>query len=307
MVGTTTKELNIYAESGSRDSILRQLRQQGHVRDVDVTLRTHGGDILNCIFSAEIIEMNGRKVLLISVADITERKQAEATLHNAHRELERLVRERTSQLRALAERLTRVEQEERRRISQILHEDLQQMLVGAKYRLSGLMKHNAEQSVQSAVEAVAGILDQAIQVTRTIGMDLRPPVLHESGLGAALLWLADDMRHKFGLTVEIQADPAAEPASENLRVLTFQAVRELLFNVSKHAGVKDAQVQTSVDADSIRVVVKDRGSGFDVTVRRPADLGLFSIRERMEFVSGQMQVASAPGQGTCVTLTLPLR
>ncbi len=307
MIGKTVKELNIYEDSGSRDLILQQLLQQGFVHDADVSLRTREGDIRKCIFSAEIIEMNGQRVMLTAVADITERKRAEAILLDSHRELEQLVQQRTSQLRALAKQLTQAEQDERSRVSRILHEDLQQLLVGVQYRLGGLMKDVSERKAQSALQDISLILDQAVHVTRSISCDLRPPVLHEAGLAAALVWLANDMRRKFDLAVDVQADPEAEPASEGLRTMVFQAVRELLFNVNKHAGIKEARVRTSVEADSLRVEVKDNGSGFNTVLSRPDSLGLFSTRERVGFFGGQVQVISAPGQGTCVTLTIPMR
>ena len=138
-------------------------------------------------------------------------------------------------------------------------------------------------------------------------MELRPPVLYELGLAAALNWLADQMKTDLGLTVEVQADAAAEPTSDDMRAFLYQSARELLFNVSKHAGVKAARVRVGGDgADNLRIEVSDRGAGFDVSASKPISLGLFNIRERAAHFGGRMETRSEQGQGTCVTITLPL-
>jgi two-component system, chemotaxis family, CheB/CheR fusion protein len=244
------------------------------------------------------------------VRDVTERRRAEEALRAAHGELERKVKERTEQLRALAEKLTRAEQAERRRIVRILHEDLQQLLAGAKYTLGSIRGGRSKAGRQAALEEVGGILEKAIQLSRSLSLGLRPPVLYESGLGAALEWLAGEMKEEFGLVVRLQGGGVAGPASEEKRDFLFHAVRELLFNVAKHAGTGTAQVRMArTGGGRLRIEVRDRGAGFDpdATRARQDTLGLFSIRERVESLGGQMQVASAPGHGTTVTLTVPLR
>jgi signal transduction histidine kinase len=121
------------------------------------------------------------------------------------------------------------------------------------------------------------------------------------------------MEQTCGLVVEFEADPRAEPDSEDVRILLFQSVRELLFNVVKHAGVRRARVtMVRSPRDRLRLVVADEGSGFDVEKFKTdgaaaTGFGLFSIGERLELLGGSMELESAPGRGTRVTVHAPCR
>jgi CheY-like chemotaxis protein/anti-sigma regulatory factor (Ser/Thr protein kinase) len=142
--------------------------------------------------------------------------------------------------------------------------------------------------------------------------DLSPPVLFEFGLIAALRWLGDRMQqHELAVAVDTALERLHLP--EDLAVVLFQSVRELLMNVVKHAGTGRAEVRLESAGPALRLIVRDEGPGFDSRVRTaaPASLGsngfgLFSIRERMRAVGGTLDIESSPGQGTTVTLTVPL-
>jgi CheY-like chemotaxis protein len=139
--------------------------------------------------------------------------------------------------------------------------------------------------------------------------DLSPPVLREFGLPAALTWLGDHML-PHGLSVAVTIGKDFRELPEDQAVLLFQSVRELLMNVSKHAGTDRATVSLSMAADgTLRIAVEDAGKGFEgAAVDRPSDqFGLFSIRERMQVMGGTLEVDSSPGRGTKATLILPLR
>lgn len=242
------------------------------------------------------------------VRDITERKRVEELLKLANDELERKVKERTARLRELTIELTRNEQRERRRIAHVLHEDLQQLLAAAKYRVGELQECAANEDRRPLAEAAQSALDHAIQISRTLTVDLRPPVLYEFGLHAALEWLCQDMQSRFGMAVSFRSNETLEPASDDVRFFAFEAVRELLLNVAKHAGVKQAEVQVVPgDPDMFRLQVRDDGKGFHLTDNATRTFGLFSIRERAEGLGGGLTVDSAPGKGTCIRLSLPAR
>ncbi len=253
------------------------------------------------------------------VIETTYRKRYEEHLEDLNLELERRVTERTAQvqkqaeqLRALASKLNRAEQRERKRLAQILHDHIQQLLAAARMQVGWIKGYDDQQRMRTTAEEVYAILREAIDACRSLVTDLSPPVLHEVGLGAALDWLAARMLEKHHLEVQVRSDTVAEPASEEVRVLLFECVRELLFNVVKHAGVADAQVALLRARDhQIRIVVRDEGAGFDpdmLTERRSdaASFGLYSIQERLAHLGGRMTVASAPGEGSRVTLTAPL-
>jgi signal transduction histidine kinase/HAMP domain-containing protein/ActR/RegA family two-component response regulator len=217
----------------------------------------------------------------------------------------RLAEERAGQLRALAAELENAEQKERRRLSTVLHDHLQQLLVGGKFGLSTLQGDGRPAREQEAVNRVMEALDEAILLTRSLTVELSPPALHERGLAGGLEWLGREMKRVHDLTVLVEVDPAAEPAAEDLRVFFYQAVRELLFNVVKHAKAKTARVELSSDARGrVRVSVADSGKGFDPNEVENGGFGLFSIRERLGYLGGEMTVESAPGAGARFTLTI---
>lgn len=219
--------------------------------------------------------------------------------------------ERAARLRVLAGELTLAEQRERRRIAMILHDHIQQLLVAAKLRLAILGRH-ADPSVQHASEEVQRLLSESILASRSLTTELSPPVLNEAGLKAGLEWLAGWMNDKHGLAVDLTMEQDPLPLADDVRALLFESVRELLFNVVKHSQVGSVTVTMRRVDGQVRVVVADRGAGFDPAVIRPADqmgggFGLFSIRERLDLVGGRLEVESAPGQGTRVVLAAPLR
>ena len=158
---------------------------------------------------------------------------------------------------------------------------------------------------------MSAILDEATDPAHTLTVELSPPALHEQGLVAGLQWLASDMHRKHGLTVHVQGGPGAEPETIAVRVFLYEAARELLFNVVKHAGVRNAEVRVDRLGDGrVQVTVTDAGVGFEpgqleVMDAQLSHFGLFSIRERLSFLGGRMDVESAPGGGSRFSLQVP--
>jgi signal transduction histidine kinase len=234
--------------------------------------------------------------LFISNATLEERvKQRTADLE-----------QRTSQLRVLASDLTRAEQRERRRLAKILHDHMQQLLVGAKFRVASLKRWRGKQPDSIAAD-LDSILDDCIAASRSLTAELSPPVLHDAGLVPALEWLGQWVKEKHQLTVHVDAGADVGVVRDEVRVLLFEAVRELLFNVVKHSGVMAASVQVTREDGKLQVVVADQGSGFDppgvlVPTKAGGGFGLFHIRERLDLVGGRMEIESARGKGALFRL-----
>ncbi|HYK88751.1 MAG TPA: PAS domain-containing protein, partial [Acidobacteriota bacterium] len=223
----------------------------------------------------------------------------------------RALEHRTAQLRKLASELTHTEERERRQLAQAIHDNLQQLLVGAKLSNDSLRRRCETKAQLDVVEQLGEFLKESLDAARSLTFELSPPVLYDVGLAAALEWLGRWVQSKYGLTVAVKAAKNAEPQNEDVRVLLFQATRELLFNVVKHAQVKTAEVRMSrVEGHRVRIEVKDKGVGFD-----PAKLGgdglkggfgLFSIRERLDLLGGQIDIESSPEDGSRFSLLAPL-
>ncbi|HEX7008483.1 MAG TPA: PAS domain S-box protein [Phycisphaeraceae bacterium] len=240
-------------------------------------------------------------------------EQLNATLEQQVAERAAVAERRAAQLRVLSSELIRAEQRERRRLARTLHDHLQQLLVAAKLRVGLITSHpGANPELRESIRQIDDLLNQSIEASRSLTVELSPSILYDVGLRAALEWLARQMQQKHHLCVHVEARDEDEPPTEDLRVLLFLAAQELLFNVVKHAGVREAWVQLSRQNQHIQLVVEDHGKGFnttDLNKQQPASssFGLFSIQERTQLLQGQMEVESAPDRGTRVTLRVPLR
>jgi PAS domain S-box-containing protein len=209
------------------------------------------------------------------------------------------------QLQSLASELSLSEEQERRRIATNLHDRIGQSLAFARLTLASL-------SQQGPIKEVRELIEQAIVDTRSLTFELSPPVLYELGLVPALEWLAHKIQQEHGIQTRFHDDGQPKPMDEKFGVVLFQAVRELLVNVVKHARATHARVLLRREADALRIIIEDDGVGFEVsnvTVRPDAirTFGLFNIRERMEYLGGRVKIRSEPGSGTRVTLMAPLK
>jgi signal transduction histidine kinase len=218
----------------------------------------------------------------------------------------------TVQLRNLTGELAQAEERERRRVAGVLHDSIQQLLVGARYGVETLRGQCRAEAFQQTIHHVDDLLGRCLETSRSLTMELSPPILYEAGLAPALKWLGRWFQQTHGLIVNVAADDQALADTEPIRVTVFHAVRELLFNVVKHAKVRRARVHMSrVGENRIKILVTDKGAGFEPTRLQAGEgktggFGLFSLRERLALLGGQMEVESAPGRGSRFTLIVPL-
>jgi signal transduction histidine kinase len=207
------------------------------------------------------------------------------------------------QIRRLAAQLAAVKEQEREKLAQSLHDDLAQLLIVARLKLHQQRRRPAEQTMQE----IDNVLDQCLTYTRSLMSDLMPRELSHGELNAALRWLAAPM-HEHGLTVVVNVPDDAVILAENTAITIVKCVRELLFNVLKHADTQEAFLTMVVTDDIVRVIVQDRGRGWNVTPMggsAPHTFGLFSVQQRVELLGGRLEITSKPGSGTRATLTVP--
>ncbi len=316
LLGKSALDLNIARDIQARKSAFEDLKARGFYRNREFRVWNRAGQEFVALSSADVITLDGRQVVLASTLNITERKQAEEELRKAKEELELRVSERTrelahraDQLRAVAGELTLVEQRERSRLAKILHDHLQQLLVAAKFRVA-VLGRSADEVVKLAGKEVEELIDESIKSSRTLTAELSPPILHEAGLNEGLKWLARRMVDTQGLFVDLELQDIGT-IPEDSRILLFESVRELLFNIVKHASVRSAIVHLRRYDDCLQIIVSDQGKGFDPASLPPAGekgrgFGLFVIRERLELMGGRFEIQSSPGQGSRFILIMPV-
>ncbi len=228
-----------------------------------------------------------------------------AQLQDLNRTLEERVVARTEEVRRLASALTLPEQRERERIAEVLHDHLQQLLFGVQMKLAVL--GGAPEAERGAVAAEAdALLAEAMEATRTLTAELHPPVLLDDGLTVAVEWLAQHYGERYGLDVAVEADGPARLGRREVVILLTQCVRELLFNVAKHAGTGEARIEIA-SADGLRLAVIDEGEGFDTATvgRRLGGHGLRTLQDRLALLGGGLEIDSVEGRGTRATIRLP--
>lgn len=296
---------------------LRALKGESVVDEEEIIRTPATGELRHRQVSATPVRDSAGQIIgaVTVVRDISSYKRLERSLKELTHSLEARVAERTAevqrqadQLRALASELSQAEQRERKRLAEILHDHIQQLIVAAQMQIGALKREIRPEQREAIEQRVDSILEEALDVSRSLAVELSPPVLREAGLIEALHWLASRLQEQHDFTVHLRLASAAEPATDSIKYLLFESVRELLLNAIKHASTGEAEVVLMRASDTeIRLVVRDSGQGFDpdrIKRRRHDDnsFGLFSIQQRLAHWGGRMDLDSAPGRGTQVTL-----
>jgi two-component system CheB/CheR fusion protein len=291
-IGRRAGEFNLLLNGAGQDQdeLISMVKQNGGVRDFEYELIHPSGERRNILASVQNLMVDHTDTVISTFIDITERVRAER------------------QVRSLASDLTAAEQEERKRISQILHDDLQQRIFAVKVQLSTLvdaLQRGDGQSVQLDIDQLQGLLDESISITRNLSIDLSPAILQGDSLVDALVWLSNQMLEQYGLKVTVESNGISTRFEDTLRILLFQAVREALFNVIKHAGTLSARVSFERTDDQIRVTISDDGAGFDANAITDEQGGLLNVRHRLGLMGCRMHINSSPGNGSLVMIDIP--
>lgn len=233
-------------------------------------------------------------------------------LQSINQELER----RTRQLQRLAVVLTQAEENERRRVASVLHDELQQLLASARIplRKASPGSNKTDKERREAINKTDTLLRKAIHESRSLSHELCPPLLHQAGLGPALSKLAKGMADRYEMKVEFLWDNENRDVENNMRSFIYESARELLFNVYKHSDSDSAVMELRVGENEILLSVSDSGRGFEWCQDdgEECDLsdvgnGLFGIREQALVLGGNLDVKTAPGKGTRMDLVMPFK
>jgi PAS domain S-box-containing protein len=256
------------------------------------------------IYSLKFAPVSSGKYVNVYGLDITERKAAEVKLLEYQK-----------WLKSLASELSLAEEHERRRLAKGMHDQIGQKLALAKLTLRSLMESVSEPNVLASLGAISDELNDVIEETHLLTFELSNPILYELGLEKAVeKCLAEQIEGKHGIKCKFISEAETLKLDEQSRGILFQDIQELLANVVKHANAKTVEVRIEQAGGMVQVTVRDDGVGFDpskiyASMRegQTGGFGLFGIRERLEYLGGGMQIESAPGQGSCIMLSLPLK
>jgi signal transduction histidine kinase len=238
------------------------------------------------------------RVLVIN-SDITERKLGEESLV--------LQRE---QLRALAEHLQWVREEDRKRVARDLHDQIGQILTAIKMDMTWMTRHlpESEGAVLARLKESIQLINNGVKAVRTICSGLRPGVLDDLGLAAAIEWQASEFASRNGIRCQVSVPPVDLHLDGDRATATFRIFQECMTNVIRHAQAKSVRVALVQEEENILLVVEDDGIGFSESglSNSLGSLGLLGMKERAQFCGGDVQISSFPGKGTTVTVRVPI-
>ncbi len=318
LVGRRLEEL---LEPGCRDScylLLRRAAAAGPDHPGEMRLDRAAGDGGWVNLEATPLrdgqgELSGFRVTL---SDIEERKQAEGSLRSLQRTLEERVASRTAEfeaatrlLREMVVAVSRTEDRERQRLADLLHEELQQVVVAALYWLNRIAQGAAGPGQSRDLERVRELLVQVNDLSRKLANDLSPPLLRQQGLLPALRWLGQELEKTRGLAVEVRARGEEFSLSADLTLLAYRGAQELLVNVANHAGVDRARITVAPEGRELTITVDDEGRGFESRSLSLTDsatgFGLRRLHERLDAMGGRLDLDTAPGKGCRTRMVLP--
>ena len=279
-------------------------KSAGETRGVEWDLVRKDGNLVTVSIDGRIDrdETGAFKRTHCVLHDITERKQAAEQIQASH-----------EQMRALAGRLQAVREEERTNIAREIHDELGGALTGLKIDFSLLTRaalkienKTVRKSLLAGMDSMIESVDATIHTVRRIAMELRPGVLDDLGLVAALEWQLKDFEKRTGIRCEFFPSVEDINLDADLSTALFRIFQETLTNVARHSGATEVHVRLRTDADSSTLEVEDNGKGIkEKNILSSKSLGLLGMRERAQMFGGRITVTGTPGRGTKVTVEIP--
>ncbi len=271
-------------------------RPMGHPRVVSALRKS--GEEFPIDSSISQVVVDGERLFTIILRDVSRRVRAESELARTREDLREL---------AVASRTAR--EQENSRISRELHDELGQNLTSLKMDLAWLEQSlaGAGEPVRQALAGMRAVLDSTVAATRRIAADLRPLLLDDLGLKAALEWLAQELERRYGFTIELAVAESCARLPEPHASQVFRVVQESLTNVARHSGATKVTVKLERRGGELHLEVRDNGRGISAAEQeKKGSFGLVGIRERVYMLDGRVDIKGTPGHGTRIAASIPL-
>lgn len=240
----------------------------------------------------------GRTFRNVILRDIGARRQAEEALSNSH-----------EKLRELSAHMQTVREDEKKRIARELHDDLGQQLTALKMDLAGLesMMQDADDGVASKIESINALVDSSVGSVRRIAADLRPAMLDDLGLTAAIEWLTEDYSRRYGIRMNVAVEGMEIELESAAATALFRMVQEALTNVARHSQASTVTVTIKSDDRELFVEIHDNGQGISLADQQKRNsFGLIGMQERVILLGGKITIGGKPGVGTTIFIAVPL-
>ena len=239
---------------------------------------------------------------VITARDVTEKKKTEEALRRSEK-----IAVQREQFQALAEHLRRAREEERAKVARDLHDQIGQILTAVKFDLTWMARRlpDAGEDVRSRLDGAIGLTNDGVRSVRKICSGLRPGVLDDLGLAAAIEWQANEFASRTGIPCLVSVPSTDLTLSGDQATEFFRIFQECLTNVIRHAEARHVHVSLDEEGGDLVLVVADDGKGFRES-DASGSLGFLGMKERAQVCSGSIQISSSPGEGTTITLRVPL-
>jgi signal transduction histidine kinase len=249
-----------------------------------------------------IIRCDGKCVQLLGVVhDITERKKSEVSILAMN-----------EQLRNLSGHLQNIREEERTRVAREIHDDFGQQLTGLKFVLSALKNRNTKEfhlpALEESIYEMIGMVDMAITSVRRIAKELRPGVLDDLGLEAAIEWQAKEFEERTSVKMHVDSGLNNQNFSKEINTAVFRIFQESLTNITRHSKATEVDVKLFLDSDNLVLEILDNGVGItDEGKNNMLSLGLLGMNERATYLNGTFNIDKHPKGGTIVRVKIPIK
>jgi signal transduction histidine kinase len=299
LLGVATLLALLFVWKGSEVFILRQVRAM-----TAASRRLAGGDL-----TARIGPVEGGDELSQLARAFDEMAAALENLHEVEQQAAEKIRQSREQLRHLANHLQKVREEERTRIARELHDQFGQTLTVLKMDLAWLAKHlpGPNPSLQTKLDAMGSVIDTTLQVLHRVCTELRPVILDDFGLAAAIQWQTEDFQSRTGIACSVILDTEADKLTQDESTALFRIFQETLTNTLRHAAATEIGVHLWEEENQLMLEIADNGKGIaDTEISSPMSLGLIGMRERVYGINGSIQLSGIQDKGTRVTVAIPL-